>query len=221
MHRRVCAPLLTLLGTLSLLLLAVPSTRAQSSIHADDRAVLKAFYTATGGPNWQHKTHWNSIDTAPWLYGVFVDTTGRVTRIRLDGNRLSGQLPDLSALTSLTTLNLHNNQLSGTLPRLPPSLTTLTLHSNHLSGPLPAELGSLTGLTTLTLHTNRLRVPLPDLSPPDRPDRSRSLHQPPGPEPARGADCQSSQRAGQQTAGLQPAKALALQQPPERAAARP
>ena len=163
-HRRVCAPLVTLLGTLSLLLLAVPSTRAQPSIQAADRAVLKAFYTATNGPNWQYKTNWDTIDTAPWLYGVFVDTDGRVTGIRLDGNRLSGQLPDLSALTRLTTLTLHNNHLTGPLPNLPPSLTTLSLHTNQqLSGTL-ADLSALTNLTTLTLYNSRLSGTLDGLS---------------------------------------------------------
>ena len=118
MRRRLCATLVTLLGSLSLLLLAVPSTWAQSSVNADDRAALKALYTATNGATWTTNTNWAGIDTATdlgTLYGVTVDTNGRVTQIALTSNNLSGPIPNLSALANLTHLLLQNNQLNGSM----------------------------------------------------------------------------------------------------------
>jgi Leucine-rich repeat (LRR) protein len=75
-------------------------------------------------------------------------------------NQLKGILPNLSALTSLTTLNLSYNQFSGNINPtfLPASLTSLYLQSNQLEGAIPS-LTSLTNLTTLDLGYNRLNGP--------------------------------------------------------------
>ena len=95
-------------------------------------------------------------------------------RLSLDGNQLSGPIPDLSALTSLLYLFLYNNQLSGPIPDLSAltSLEHLYLHTNRLgthadgtvtdiSG-LPAKLP--TSLTQLDLHNNQLSGEIPALS---------------------------------------------------------
>ena len=120
MRPRVYAALVALLGSLSLLLLAVPSTRAQS-VNADDRAALKALYTATAGANWTTSTGWDAIDTTTdlgTLHGVTVDFEGRVTELNLSSNNLSGRLPvELGKLTSLTALLLNDNRLTGPIPR--------------------------------------------------------------------------------------------------------
>ena len=94
MEPRRRAPRVALLGSLSLLLLAVPSTGwAQASVNEGDRAALKALYTATNGANWTTNTNWASIDTATdlgTLHGVTVDSAGRVTELDLSFNRLTG-----------------------------------------------------------------------------------------------------------------------------------
>ena len=65
MKPRRRATLVALLGSLSLLLLAVPSTRAQT-VNEGDRAALKALYTATDGDKWRqgNTAGWADIDTA-------------------------------------------------------------------------------------------------------------------------------------------------------------
>ena len=169
MRRRLWVTPVALLGALSLLLLAVPSTQAQSSVNENDRAALKALYEATDGDNWTTRTGWGAIDTTTdlgTLHGVTVDTgSRRVTSVNLRRNQLSGTIPDLSALTSLQRLRLDNNQLSGTIPDLSAltNLQRLFLHKNQLSGTIP-DLSALTKLQELYLYTNQLRGPIPDLS---------------------------------------------------------
>ena len=165
MSGRIPAVLVALLGSLSLLLLAVPGTRAQSSVNAGDRAALKALYTATAGANWRTNTGWDNIDTTTdleTLYGIDVNSSGRVTGIALELNNLTGELPDLSALTSLTYLSFYANNLTGSIPALPASLTTLRLHNNQLTGSIP-DLSALTRLFVLLLRNNQLTGSLPAL----------------------------------------------------------
>ena len=170
MRRRLWVTPVALLGALSLLLLAVPSTQAQSSVNENDRAALKALYEATDGANWTTRTGWGAIDTTTdlgTLHGVTVDTgSRRVTSVNLRRNQLSGTIPDLSALTSLQRLRLDNNQLSGTIPATLGNLTSLQelyLYLNQLRGPIP-DLSALTSLQRLRLDNNQLSGTIPDLS---------------------------------------------------------
>ena len=84
-------------------------------------------------------------------------------QLSLHDNQLSGEIPDLSSLTSLRELTLYDNSLRGPIPPLPASLTTLALQNNQLSGEIP-DLSSLTSLTQLHLYNNRLSGEIPDLS---------------------------------------------------------
>ncbi|MCP4218273.1 MAG: hypothetical protein GY765_26795, partial [bacterium] len=113
-----------------------------------------------------------------------------LTELRLDNNRLSGTLPDLSALTKLThfelgansltgnlpawinnfsnliVLNLYNNAFSGTLPEIGnlTQLQDLILYNNYFTGSLPASLSLLTSLESLGLENNQFSGTLPDLT---------------------------------------------------------
>ena len=140
----------------------VPST-PQPDIAAE-RAALVALYNATGGPNWRHSGNWLSNQPLSTWYGVFTDSSGNVVRLHLSTNRLSGPLPDLSALTKLTTLDLSNNRLTGEITVLSSltNLTALSLIGNQLSGPLP-DLSTLTALTSVNLNGNELTGPIPNL----------------------------------------------------------
>ena len=134
---------------------------------------LVTFYNATDGPNWKDNTNW--LTDAPlgdWA-GVSANTitvNGRVvgecvTQLRLNGNRLKGELPaELGSLLSLAELYLSNNQLSGELPAELGSLLNLQrmdLSDNQLSGELPAELGNLLNLQRMDLSDNQLSGELP------------------------------------------------------------
>ncbi len=130
-----------------------------------DRAVLVALYEATDGDNWANNTHWLSDRPVDEWHGVDTNNDGRVTKLELRENRLSGELPaELGNLIHLQELALGRNQLSGELPAELGNLTNLEwlyLHNNDFSGVLPAALGNLTKLEALGLSENRLSGELP------------------------------------------------------------
>ena len=118
------------------------ATRTPGSSQGDREALI-ALYNATDGANWKESGHWLSNEGLDSWHGVTTKSEGRVTRINLNANDLSGALPSLSALTELEHLNLRQNQLSGPVP----------------------ELGDLTELLVLNLSFNDLSGEIPDLSP--------------------------------------------------------
>ena len=99
----------------------------------DDREVLTLFYHLTDGPNWSNDMNWLSEEPLHEWYGVEASHYGRVARLSLDENNLSGVIPaDLARLTGLEDLRLRNNgALSGALPG---ELIDLRLDSLHLGG---------------------------------------------------------------------------------------
>ena len=141
-----------------------------------EREVLEALYHATGGPDWSNRTNWLSdLPLSDW-FGVETDGSGRVTKLSLGGNRLTGAIPpELGRLTYLLSLELGQgfdsesqtyigNQLSGPIPPQLGKLINLQnlfLEDNQLSGPIPPELARLTHLVVLILGGNRLSGPIP------------------------------------------------------------
>ena len=141
-----------------------------------DREVLEALYHATGGPDWIDRSNWLSDAPLSEWFGVVTDGSGRVTRLTLPGNQLSGAIPPaLGRLTQLQSLDLAqrwdstsqkriSNQLSGAIP---PELAWLTqlqwlsLGGNQLSGAIPPELAGLTQLQRLSLGGNQLSGAIP------------------------------------------------------------
>lgn len=60
---------------------------------AADRDVLVSLYNAADGANWRQNTNWlSNLPMGAWS-GVSSDDEGRVTRLNLEGNQLSGQAP--------------------------------------------------------------------------------------------------------------------------------
>ena len=131
---------------------------------AADRDALVALYHATGGDSWTDKTNWlTGADLSTW-HGVTV-SDGRVTRLQLDENNLSGTIPPaLGDLSDLTILWLSDNALSGPIPSELGNLSNLwSLHlgGNALSGSIPAALGNLSNLGYLLLYGNALSGSIP------------------------------------------------------------
>ena len=147
---------------------ASPAGNGEPEVVAPDptqRTALIALYEATDGANWTDNTNWLSDAPLDEWYGVTTDDNGRVLRLSLVDNELSGLIPpSLGDLTNLQSLGLHFNELSGLIP---PSLGDLTnlqylgLHHNELSGLIPASLGNLTNLQVLYLHNNELSGSIP------------------------------------------------------------
>ena len=91
---------------------------------------------------------------------------GRVSRLQLIDNNLSGSLPEeLSALTNLTSLVISNNiGLTGEIPQSLNNLTSLdylVLSNNNLSGSIPSSLSELTLLKILMVNGNQLTGEIP------------------------------------------------------------
>ncbi len=146
------------------------STTLTVDTHPDYQALVD-LYNSTNGPGWTTRTGWlNGCNPctgnggSPWFRVTC--TNGRVTQLQLNGNQLSGSIPNsLSALTNLQLLQLGGNLLSGSIPNslsALPNLTVLSLGSNNLSGPIPDGISSLTNLQLLSLFSNQLSGPIPD-----------------------------------------------------------
>ena len=130
-----------------------------------DRAVLVALYNAKDGANWPYNRNWLSNAPMWQWHGVTTDGDGRVTKLYLYSNQLTGEIPaELGSLTNLEVLDLPYNQLTGEIPAELGDLTNLErlwLSNNQLTGEIPAELGSLTNLTDLYLSNNQLTGEIP------------------------------------------------------------
>ena len=114
------------------------------TVEDPDRAALVALYNATDGSNWTRNDNWVTGTPLGEWYGVDTDGSGRVTRLMLTHNELSGPIPpQLENLASLTDLRLTGNRLSGPIPpelgRLA-NLEFLSLGYNELTGLIPPEL---------------------------------------------------------------------------------
>ncbi len=79
-----------------------------------DSLALVTFYNSTLGAGWT-KTNWLTGPVNTW-YGITL-RQGRVFQINLPFNNVRGAIPDVSALTGLTHLDISNNGfLTGTFP---------------------------------------------------------------------------------------------------------
>ena len=148
------------------------SVEGSAQDHAGDKQALVALYNATDGPNWANNENWLSEEPLENWYGVSV-SDGRVTRLFLAGNQLTGAIPaELGNLSNLTGLILSSNRrylpetrtfeggLTGTIPAELgdlANLTDLNINSNQLTGAIPPELGDLANLMRLFLSNDNTR----------------------------------------------------------------
>ena len=143
----------------------LPAVEARAQDLASDKAALEALYNATGGANWTDNTNWLSSEPVGDWHGVTV-SNGRVTRLDLSYNQLTGAIPasPLVNLANLEELFLNNNQLTGSIPAQLgnlASLEELNLSNNQLTGSIPAQLGNLANLRVLYLSNNQLTGAIP------------------------------------------------------------
>ena len=145
---------------------AVPAAAGEHHDARSDREALIELYEATGGDGWGRSDHWGSTAPLGWWHGVTTDSDGRVVRLELPSNGLSGELPEaIGQLTHLRRLDLADNGLHGEIPRAIGeliSLRELDLQNNRLYRQIPAEIGELTNLTLLDVKHNALWGRNPD-----------------------------------------------------------
>ncbi len=131
---------------------------------------LVAIYNATGGDHWIVQTGWLQTATPCTWYGVTCED-GRVTRLEMINNAVSGALPpEIGELTALNLLKLNNKfpYEERYLTALPAeignlaALTVLDMGYNDLTA-LPVEIGNLAALTVLDLSYNRLAALPPEI----------------------------------------------------------
>ncbi len=152
-------------GTVEEVVTGLRAPEGLAIARSPDAATLRSLYEATDGENWWVTRGWLSDAAVDKWYGVTTDDDGRVTRLDLGVNRLSGSIPtELGALTSLNYLNLAGNYLSGQLPvelgRLS-GLKQLNISRSELVGTIPSELSGLENVVSLELSANYLEGPIP------------------------------------------------------------
>ena len=133
--------------------------------HSEDAAALAALYEATNGDHWTKSDNWLSDQPLGQWHGVSTDSSGRVVRLTLWENNLSGSLPqEVTQLSELSNLGLPRNQLTGSIPAEIGNLhylVYLNLSDNHLSGRIPSEIAGLSNLVALYLNGNQLEGCVP------------------------------------------------------------
>ena len=83
----------------------------------NDRTALTVLYETTDGPNWLNSNEWTTDAPLGTWHGVDTDASGRVIRINLGENGLTGGIPpELGDLANLQVLNLYSNGLTGEIP---------------------------------------------------------------------------------------------------------
>ena len=131
----------------------------------DDLNVLIGLYNTLDGINWYRNADWLTSKRLREWQGVTNDATGRVDRLYLASNRLSGQIPkELGQLANAKILALSGNQLTGPIPPELGGLSNLVLlflRWNELTGGIPPEFGGITSLERLYLGSNRLTGEIP------------------------------------------------------------
>lgn len=139
------------------------ATNSARTVPETDSLALVDLYNSTNGATWKDNTNWLTGQVTSWSGVTIAD--GRVTRIELNSNNLSGSLPaSLGDLAALQYLHLNHNQLSGSMPGELGNLSSLRmleLYNNQLSGSIPSELGNLSSLHSLDLKLNQLSGSIP------------------------------------------------------------
>jgi len=130
-----------------------------------DSLELLNFFKTTGGPDWTNKQGWDD-PTKPltiW-YGVSLNSMGCVQAINLNGNKVTGQMPNLN-LPGLETLSLQNNSLKDTIPNFDklPLLIKLDLGLNPFTGAVP-DLAKCPLLEYISFNNCLLRGTIPPFS---------------------------------------------------------
>ena len=84
----------------------------QSDSVVYDREALIAFYNSTSGANWKNSTNWLSDKPMGEWFGVTTNEDGRVTKLHLRGNSLSGGITAKLGRPLTTAISWSRNQQS-------------------------------------------------------------------------------------------------------------
>ncbi|KAK6922338.1 Malectin-like domain [Dillenia turbinata] len=115
------------------------------------------------------ESSWTSEDGDPciptqWEWVTCSTTPSRITKIALSEKNIEGTIPsELKNMEELAELWLNGNSLSGPLPDMSNliSLRVLHLENNKLTGPIPPYLGSLPSLQEVYIQNNSFMGKIP------------------------------------------------------------
>ncbi|KAI3738293.1 hypothetical protein L2E82_28317 [Cichorium intybus] len=131
----------------------------------------------TGPPCRNNMSRWMGI----------VCTNSHITQLTLESINLAGTLPVafLQNITFLSKLNLNNNSISGDLPNLTnlTHLESIFLSGNRFSGPIPRDYLDLLKLETLELQENEITSSIPPFNQESLTSLNLSYNQLSGPIP--------------------------------------
>ena len=129
-----------------------------TQIPAAECTALLDLFTATNGNNWTNKANWLQTNTPCSWFGVTC-ANGRVQRLDLPNNKLSGTLPPtLDAFSSIQYFDVSRNSIGGAIPSQLgnlPKLLYMHLAYNQFTGAIPATVGNLRTVVFFYLHNNR------------------------------------------------------------------
>ncbi|MCU0463516.1 MAG: hypothetical protein MUF38_02990 [Anaerolineae bacterium] len=115
---------------------------------------LVTVYNTRNGVNWTNQTNWLTGSPCTW-YGITC-LGGRIRLVNLSNNNLTGNVPNLSALSEMYYFNVAGNALTGGFPSWlanHSAMEYINFSDNNLSGSIP-NLGALVNLTDLWLQGN-------------------------------------------------------------------
>lgn len=134
-------------------------------VRDSERRAMIEFYNALGGPDWIERDYWGSDRPVGEWHGVETDAEGRVVRLTIYDNNLTGPLPPvICKLERLHTLHVSFNKISGALPDglgQCRALKNLWVKGNKITGPLPDSVALLPELEYLDIHANEMSGALP------------------------------------------------------------
>ena len=147
----------------------------ETPLNEADFLALKSFYSEMNGPSWTHTWQLGSTAANTSRLDGVKTRAGRVVRVSLPDNNLSGSLSAaLFALSELTDINLSRNRLTGDIGELMNKakikgiqcshLRYLNLSDNLLTGNVGAisdNFGELMSLDVAGCHLSELSPALP------------------------------------------------------------
>jgi len=145
----------------------VENQYAQDGCEHPDFKSLMEFYENFNGNEWDQNYGWidafngSNCDPCNNWAGVFCNDENRVRSISLNNNNLIGDIYNFS-FPQLSTLQLNGNVISGNIPDFDsiPKITGIWLEANQLTGTIP-NFANIENLQTLSLSRNSLSSQIP------------------------------------------------------------
>ena len=130
------------------------------AVSSNEKIALQDLYNNTNGAGWTNQTNWNTTSPESSWHGVTVKN-GHVSKLLLNANNLNGSIPaSILNLPYLEEINFSNNNLSGTLPDLN-TITTITnvnINNNNFSfADLETNYISNNAITSFSYQTQNRR----------------------------------------------------------------